>query len=84
MRSHVSQISKSGKDFYIDDIRTQELADKIRAARASITDISTAIVAQKPNKWAIRRSKIRSSCSAFTDEEIGLYECRALTSWESR
>ena len=35
------------------------------------------------NKWAKLRSELKSACNKRTDEEISLYECAALTSWES-
>lgn len=35
------------------------------------------------NKWAARMVAIKKACNKRTDEEIRLYECVALTSWES-
>jgi hypothetical protein len=36
------------------------------------------------NTWANRRLQIKNACKELTAEELGLYECMALTSWESR
>ena len=36
------------------------------------------------NKWATLRHEIKNACNQWTDEEIRLHECVALTSWENR
>ena len=36
------------------------------------------------NKWTEINSKIRMACNKWTDEEISLYQCVGLSSWESR
>jgi len=37
------------------------------------------------NAWAKSRFEIKSVCNKnWTEEEIHLYECKALSSWESR
>ena len=37
------------------------------------------------NKWATLRHEIKDACNKnWTEEEIHLHECAALSSWESR
>jgi len=82
---HTSMAHKSSLYSNTDNLGEQRLADAIQVARQSITAPSTVIVMKESHVWAKRRADIRSVCAAaFTDEEIGLYECKALTSWESR
>ena len=75
---------KNKRDFSITDIGTKEFASTVQNVRISVTTPSTIRMAKQPNKWAKRRSDIRNACVNFTDEEISLHECVALTSWESR
>jgi hypothetical protein len=84
MRTRTAQVLKNRNDFNMDDIRTQEFVSAIQAVRLSITGPSVVTMAKAPNKRTELRSEIKSACSTLTDEEISLYECTALTSWESR
>jgi hypothetical protein len=36
------------------------------------------------NKWVLLQDKIKDACNKWTEEDLRLYECAALTSWESR
>lgn len=73
----------------------QDLARAIHAVNLSIEKSAAAareifIVNEqknKPahaNKWAAQMAQIRQACRHWTDEDVRLYECGALTSWESR
>ena len=42
------------------------------------------IAALQASQWAKQRLEIKNDGNKFTEEEIHLYECKALTSWESR
>jgi hypothetical protein len=80
MPTHTTQTLKNRKHFSIDVTKTQELTNAVKTARASITAPSEVTMVKRPNKWAKRKSEIKSACSAFTDEEIRLHECIAFSS----
>ena len=85
MHAHIAQALKNRKNFDINIIKTQALTKAVKTAHMSTTAPSAVMVTEELHKWAKRRADIRNTCSAaFTEEEISLYECRALTSWESR
>ncbi len=84
MQTHTTKILKNRKNFNVGVIKTQELTNAVKTTHISITEPSAVTMTEKPNKWAKRRSEIRNSCNAFTDEEIRLHECLAFSSWESR
>ena len=95
MRSYATRALKNNGDFKTDSINTQELARVILAVKSSIAGTSAPAKdvfmynkqKKEPaltNKWARRLSEIKSACNKWTDEEMRLYECMALTGWENR
>ena len=38
----------------------------------------------RKNKWASRAAEIKRSCGRRSEEEMRLYECMALSSWECK
>lgn len=68
MRAHTASALKNSDNFEIEMVAAVER--KRKSARA--------------NKWAARIAEIKNACNKRTDEEIKLYECAALTSWEAR
>jgi hypothetical protein len=76
MRNHQIQALKKCLDTDINAIRPLVVRLSVAAEQANEqTGIS---------RWAARMAAIRKARGALTDEDISLYECIALTSWESR
>jgi hypothetical protein len=57
------------------------MANALRKEQATVT-FSPASVREK--NWITARREIRHALREFSEEQIALFECAALTSWESR
>lgn len=83
MNARTAQL-KNATNYISDDNRVQKSVCDIQAVRASGAESSVAPAAGKPSSWATRRTQIRNACSAYSQEEISLYECMAMSHGECR
>jgi hypothetical protein len=82
MNAHTAQL-KNAINPHPEDGRTPKTHCDIQMVRSAM-ESSVAPATGKSASWARQRARIRNACSAYSQEEISLYECMAMSHGECR